>query len=80
MRTRNWLKIKNPDYSQAEGRKELFDRWRGRVPAWRSCDVDFEPCSLWLATLVGCPATITPWNTNSFQMFRPAHYGDPDNP
>ena len=28
-RTR-WLKIKNPDYSQAEGRRELFDRWSGR--------------------------------------------------
>jgi ATP-dependent DNA ligase len=28
-RTR-WLKIKNPNYSQAEGRPELFDRWAGR--------------------------------------------------
>ena len=28
-RTR-WLKIKNPSYSQAEGRRELFDRWAGR--------------------------------------------------
>ena len=25
-----WLKIKNPTYSQAEGRRELFDRWGGR--------------------------------------------------
>jgi hypothetical protein len=25
-RTR-WLKIKNPSYSQAEGRRELFQRW-----------------------------------------------------
>ena len=24
-----WLKVKNPDYSQAEGRLELFDRRRG---------------------------------------------------
>ena len=24
-----WLKIKNPTYSQAEGRRELFDRWAG---------------------------------------------------
>jgi hypothetical protein len=46
-RTRSWLKIKNPDYSQAEGRKELFDRWRGRDP-WASCDVDFDSV---LATL-----------------------------
>jgi ATP-dependent DNA ligase len=23
-----WFKIKNPDYSQAEGRRELFDRGR----------------------------------------------------
>jgi ATP-dependent DNA ligase len=28
-RTR-WLKIKNPNYSQAEGRPELFDRWAGK--------------------------------------------------
>lgn len=25
-----WLKIKNPGYSQPEGRRELFDRWSGR--------------------------------------------------
>ena len=25
-----WLKIKNPDYSQAEGRGELFNQGRGR--------------------------------------------------
>ena len=25
-----WLKIKNPSYSQAEGRRELFDQWSGR--------------------------------------------------
>jgi bifunctional non-homologous end joining protein LigD len=41
-RTRNWLKVKNPDYSQAEGRKELFDRWRGRPTALGSCDLDFD--------------------------------------
>ena len=28
-RTR-WLKSKNPRYSQAEGRRELFDRWAER--------------------------------------------------
>lgn len=28
-----WLKIKNPDYSQAEGRGELFDRARSRSKA-----------------------------------------------
>jgi hypothetical protein len=34
---------KNPDYSQAEGRKELSDRWNGRVPSWGSCDlVEFD--------------------------------------
>ena len=41
-RTRSWLKIKNPQYSQAAGRKELFDRWNGRIPAWGSCDLDFD--------------------------------------
>jgi hypothetical protein len=45
-RTRSWLKIKNPDYSQAEGRKEPFDRWNGRVPAWGSCDLDFDQLGL----------------------------------
>ncbi len=24
-----WVKVKNPDYSQAEGRSELFERRRG---------------------------------------------------
>ncbi len=24
-----WVKVKNPDYSQAPGRRELFDRRRG---------------------------------------------------
>ena len=28
-----WLKIKNPSYSQNEGRRELFDR--GRAPSPR---------------------------------------------
>ena len=27
-----WLKIKNPGYSQAEGRRELFDRSRAPSP------------------------------------------------
>jgi ATP-dependent DNA ligase len=26
-----WVKIKNPRYSQAEGRRELFERRRGAV-------------------------------------------------
>ena len=29
VRTR-WFKVKNPNYSQADGRRELFDRWAGR--------------------------------------------------
>jgi hypothetical protein len=41
-RTRSWLKIKNPNYSQAEGRRELFDRWNGHIPAWGSCDLEFD--------------------------------------
>jgi hypothetical protein len=41
-RTRSSLKVKNPSYSQAEDRRELFDRWNGRVPAWGSCDLGFE--------------------------------------
>jgi ATP-dependent DNA ligase len=35
-RTTSWLKIKNPTYSQAVGRHELFERRqrdRGRAPA-----------------------------------------------
>ena len=27
-----WLKIKNPSYSQAEGRRELFDKARAPSP------------------------------------------------
>ena len=27
-RSKPWLKIKNPDYSQADGRQELFESWR----------------------------------------------------
>jgi hypothetical protein len=27
----DWLKIKNPDYSQNVGRRELFDRFRERA-------------------------------------------------
>lgn len=27
-RGRTWIKIKNPHYTQAEGRKELFDSYR----------------------------------------------------
>jgi len=30
-----WLKIKNPSYSQNEGRRELFDRSPRRLAAWR---------------------------------------------
>jgi ATP-dependent DNA ligase len=41
-RSRGWLKIKNHDCSQAEGRKEVFDRWNGGIPASGSCDLDFE--------------------------------------
>ena len=29
----SWVKIKNPHYSQAEGRKELFESRAGRVSA-----------------------------------------------
>jgi ATP-dependent DNA ligase len=29
--SRAWLKIKNPTYSQAKGRKEMFDGWRGSL-------------------------------------------------
>lgn len=35
-RTRSWLKTRNPEHSQAKGRKERFDRRRGRTPAWAS--------------------------------------------
>jgi ATP dependent DNA ligase domain len=36
-----WFKIRNPRYSQWEGREELFERERSREPApgWHSCDV-----------------------------------------
>jgi ATP-dependent DNA ligase len=28
-RTRSWLKTKNPHYSQAVGRQDLFESWQG---------------------------------------------------
>jgi DNA ligase 1 len=31
-RSRSWLKVKNPTYSQAEGRRELFDGWKWAHP------------------------------------------------
>jgi hypothetical protein len=36
-----WFKIRNPRYSQMEGRAELFDRERHSepVPGWHSCDL-----------------------------------------
>jgi hypothetical protein len=36
-KTRSRLKIKNPGYSQAEGRKELFDRWGGKMSPRAFC-------------------------------------------
>jgi hypothetical protein len=34
-----WLKIRNPRYSQSEGREELLERDRSREPVagWHSC-------------------------------------------
>jgi len=32
-----WLNIKNPSYSQARGRRELFDRARGPSPRLARC-------------------------------------------
>lgn len=36
-----WFKIRNPHYSQMNGREELFERERHRepVPGWHSCDL-----------------------------------------
>jgi ATP-dependent DNA ligase len=36
-----WFKIKNPSYSQMNGREELFERERHREPVsgWHSCDL-----------------------------------------
>jgi bifunctional non-homologous end joining protein LigD len=36
-----WFKIKNPKYSQMEGREELFERERHRKPVagWHSCEL-----------------------------------------
>lgn len=36
-----WFKIRNPRYSQWEGREELFERDRSRepVPGWHSCEL-----------------------------------------
>jgi hypothetical protein len=34
-----WLKIKNPDYSQKEGRGELFNGSRQRPRSWRTFGV-----------------------------------------
>ena len=30
----SFVVIKNPDSSQLKGQQKLFDRWRGRIPAW----------------------------------------------
>ena len=27
----HWLKVKNPDYTQAVGRKEMFEKFRGKA-------------------------------------------------
>jgi hypothetical protein len=32
----SWFKVLNPDYSQARGRKEMFDRFHGRGEELRS--------------------------------------------
>jgi CheY-like chemotaxis protein len=37
-----WLKIKNPNYSQAKGRKEMFDGWRGVLAKVREDQVTKE--------------------------------------
>jgi hypothetical protein len=36
-----WFKIRNPRYSQWEGREELFERDRSKepVPGWHSCEL-----------------------------------------
>ena len=36
-----WFKILNRDYSQMQGREELFERERHRepVPGWHSCEL-----------------------------------------
>ena len=36
-----WIKIRNPQYSQWEGRHELFERERRSepVPGWHSCEL-----------------------------------------
>ena len=37
--TTSWLKVKNPAYSQAEGRRELFDRRRTGAPTNDRLDI-----------------------------------------
>jgi ATP-dependent DNA ligase len=39
-----WFKIKNRDYSQMQGREELFNRERHSetAPGWHSCDLACE--------------------------------------
>jgi ATP-dependent DNA ligase len=41
MERTTWFKIKNPKYSQMEGREELFERERHREPVagWHSCEL-----------------------------------------
>ena len=36
-----WFKIRNPKYSQMDGREKLFERERHSepVPGWHSCDL-----------------------------------------
>ena len=42
-----WFKIRNRQYSQMQGREELFDRERHRepVPGWHSCVIASEELS-----------------------------------
>ena len=39
-----WFKIKNPNYSQMEGREDLFERERHKEPVagWHACDLACE--------------------------------------
>ena len=48
-----WFKIKNPKYTQMEGREELFERERHKEPVagWHSCELACAEAEQWVGGL-----------------------------
>jgi bifunctional non-homologous end joining protein LigD len=43
----SWIKVKNPTYSQAEGRHEFFDDRRESRPRWKPIAYRMDPAAAW---------------------------------